>query len=70
MNQVGNSSTYVTNTKGTGQNKKFHKLDKNKFKKNSKKFPELKMGGGNNDYRNSNYTMSSDDEVFNVSKVS
>lgn len=33
---------------------------------NSKKFPELKMHV-NGDYRGSNYTMSSDDEIFNVS---
>ena len=33
-----------------------------------KKFPELKMMV-NGDYRSSNYTMSSDDEVFNVSKL-
>lgn len=33
-----------------------------------KKFPELKMMV-NGDYRSSNYTMSSDDEVFNVSII-
>lgn len=65
MNQIGNSSTYVTNK--NQPNKKFHKLDKNKFKKQPKKFPELPKGQG--DFRNSNQTMSSDDEVFNVSKV-
>ncbi len=33
---------------------------------NGKKFPELKMMV-NGDYKSSNHTMSSDDEVFNVS---
>ena len=65
MNQVGNSSTYVTNK--AGQNKKFHKFDKKKFKKNVKKFPELSKMGSGNEHRNSNYTMSSEDEIFNVS---
>ena len=48
--------------------KKLHKVDKNKFKKNAKKFPELKMVV-NGDYRSSNYTMSSDDEVFNFPPI-
>ena len=45
--------------------KKKAKVDKVK-KTNAKKFPELKMHV-NGDYRGSNYTMSSDDEIFNVS---
>lgn len=47
------------------------KLDKKKMQHGSganKKFPELKMMV-NGDYRSSNYTMSSDDEVFNVSNI-
>lgn len=44
--------------------KKKNKIDKKKI--HQKKFPELKMMV-NGDYRGSNYTMSSDDEVFNVS---
>ena len=44
-----------------------NKIDKKKFAQyQAKKFPELKMMV-NGDYRSSNYTMSSDDEVFNVS---
>lgn len=46
--------------------KKKHKLEKKSLKAN-KKFPELKMMA-NGDYKSSNHTMSSDDEVFNVSK--
>ena len=46
--------------------KKKNKIDKSKIHKGAKKFPELKMMV-NGDYRSSNYTMSSDDEVFNVS---
>jgi hypothetical protein len=46
--------------------KKKNKIDKSKIKQGGKKFPELKMMV-NGDYRSSNYTMSSDDEVFNVS---
>lgn len=49
--------------------KKKGKLDKKKMQHSGhggKKFPELKMMV-NGDYRSSNYTMSSDDEVFNVS---
>lgn len=42
------------------------KLDKKKAGGNNKKFPELKMVV-NGDYRGSNYTVSSDDEIFNVS---
>ena len=43
------------------------KIDKKKFAQyQAKKFPELKMVV-NGDYRSSNYTMSSDDEVYNVS---
>jgi hypothetical protein len=45
-------------------NAKKNKIDKKKIP--TKKFPELKMMV-NGDYRSSNYTMSSDDEVFNVS---
>ena len=45
--------------------KKKAKVDKKK-QTNAKKFPELKMHV-NGDYRGSNYTMSSDDEIFNVS---
>jgi len=42
-------------------------VDKKKINHpNAKKFPELKMMV-NGDYRSSNYTMSSDDETFNVS---
>ena len=45
-----------------------NKIDKKKFAQyQAKKFPELKMMV-NGDYRSSNYTMSSDDEVFNVSE--
>jgi hypothetical protein len=62
----GNSqttSTYV-NQKQFHPKKK-HKVDKKKLQAGGKKFPELKMMV-NGDYRSSNYTMSSDDEVFNV----
>ena len=66
MQHIGNSSTYVTqkqkqkmkNKQAFGMGKKYA---------GAKKFPELKMVV-NGDYRSSNYTMSSDDEVFNVSK--
>jgi hypothetical protein len=61
VNQVGNSSTYVTEKNKNNQKTKLMKVDKNKLKKNPKKFPELKMVV-NGDYRNSNYTMFSDDE--------
>lgn len=50
--------------------KKTKKVDKKKIQHSGhggKKFPELKMMV-NGDYRSSNYTMSSDDEVFNVSQ--
>lgn len=48
---------------------KLMKVDKTKLtKKNPKKqFPDLKMMA-NGDHRNSNYTMFSDDEQFNVSE--
>lgn len=42
------------------------KVDKQKYKKNQKKFPELKMAIGG-EYRNSNNTMLSEDEMLNVS---
>ena len=42
------------------------KLEKKKNGGNPKKFPELKMVA-NGDYKGQNYTMSSDDELFNVS---
>ena len=51
--------------------KKAKKVDKKKIQHSGhggKKFPELKMMV-NGDYRSSNYTMSSDDEVFNVSQL-
>lgn len=48
---------------------KLMKVDKTKLtKKNPKKqFPDLKMMA-NGEHRNSNYTMFSDDEQFNVSE--
>jgi len=61
-NGPGNQSTYVTSKQQPP--KKKNKVEKKKL--NSKKFPELKMMV-NGDYRSSNHTMSSDDEVFNVS---
>lgn len=42
-------------------------MDKKK-QTNAKKFPELKMHV-NGDYRGSNYTMSSDDEIFNFPPI-
>jgi hypothetical protein len=43
-------------------------VDKKKMGYMGKKFPELKMMV-NGDYRSSNYTMSSDDEVFNFPPI-
>lgn len=60
----GSQSTYVNQKQF--HTKKKHKVDKKKLHHQGKKFPELKMMV-NGDYRSSNYTMSSDDEVFNVS---
>ena len=52
-----------------GQPKKKNKIDKKKFAQyQAKKFPEMKMMV-NGDYRGSNFTMSSDDEGFNVSSI-
>ena len=65
INTVGNTSTYAAQ-KHFNAAKKKHKVDKKKLGNQAKKFPELKMMV-NGDYRSSNYTMSSDDEVFNVS---
>ena len=65
-NGPGNQSTYVTSKHQQPPAKKKTKVDKKKL--NSKKFPELKMMV-NGDYRSSNHTMSSDDEVFNVSST-
>ena len=51
--------------------KKTKKIDKKKVHnqgQGGKKFPELKMMV-NGDYRSSNYTMSSDDEVFNFPPI-
>ena len=56
-------SSYVNHKHING--KKKTKIDKKKI--GQKKFPELKMMV-NGDNRGSNYTMSSDDEVFNVSR--
>lgn len=66
--QIGNSSTYVTEKPNNNQKSmKLMKVDKSKLKKNQKKqFPDLKMMV-NGDHRNSNYTMFSEDEQFNVS---
>ena len=44
------------------------KLDKKKQVLGNKKLPDLKMLV-NGDYRGSNYTVSSDDEIFNVSAL-
>ena len=67
INTVGNTSTYNAQ-KHFNVAKKKHKVDKKKIGHHAKKFPELKMMV-NGDYRSSNYTMSSDDEVFNVSNI-
>jgi len=64
-----NSSTYVTQKHGGLNKHKKAKDLKKKYGAQAKKFPELKMMV-NGDYRSSNYTMSSDDEVFNVSNLS
>ena len=61
-----NSSSYVAQKHFN--TKKKHKVDKKKMGYMGKKFPELKMMV-NGDYRSSNYTMSSDDEVFNVGTI-
>jgi hypothetical protein len=71
-NHAGNSSTYITEKNNNNQNaqkskKNMSKVDKSKFKKQVKKFPELKMAA-NGEYRNSNHTMlTDDDQNLNVS---
>lgn len=44
------------------------KGDKKKIQNQNKKFPELKMMV-NGDYKSSNYTMSSDDELLNFPPI-
>lgn len=62
---MGGGSTYAALK---NHKKKQHKIDKKKITNHDKKFPELKMLV-NGDYKSSNHTMSSDDEVFNVSNT-
>ena len=64
---MGNTSTYAAQ-KQFNVAKKKHKVDKKKIGQQGKKFPELKMMV-NGDYRSSNYTLSSDDEDYNVSLI-
>ena len=52
---------------GASKSKK-QKIEKKKFQNNKKKFPELKMMGGI-EGKSSNYTMSSDDELFNFPPI-
>jgi hypothetical protein len=47
---------------------KKQKIEKKKIQNNKKKFPELKMMGGI-EGKSSNYTMSSDDELFNFPPI-
>jgi len=62
-----NQSTYVNNKHHINKQKKTN--PKKKYG-NNKKFPEMqKMVVNGQDYRGSNYTMSSDDEVFNFPPI-